>query len=128
MGAKEDGVKFLQDNLKRAEVQSTASGLQYEVLTEGTGATPSATDTVEVNYEGTFIDGKVFDSSYQRGQTIEFPLNRVIAGWTEGLQLMKEGATYKFYIPYNIAYGDGGMGPIPGYSTLIFKVELVQVK
>lgn len=128
MGAKEDGVKFLQDNLKRDGVQATASGLQYEVLEEGSGASPSATDTVEVNYEGTFIDGTVFDSSYQRGQTIEFPLNRVIAGWTEGLQLMKEGATYKFYIPYNIAYGEGGMGPIPGYSTLIFKVELVKVK
>ena len=128
MGAKEDGVKFLQDNLKRAEVESTASGLQYEVLEAGTGASPSKTDVVEVNYEGTFIDGTVFDSSYQRGQTIEFPLNGVIAGWTEGVQLMKEGATYKFYIPYNLAYGEGGMGPIPGSSTLIFKVELVKVK
>lgn len=128
MGAKEEGVKFLQDNLKRAEIEFTASGLQYEVITEGTGASPSATDKVEVHYEGTFIDGSVFDSSYQRGKTIEFPLNGVIAGWTEGLQLMKEGATYKFYIPYNLAYGEGGIGPIPGYSTLIFKVELVKVK
>jgi FKBP-type peptidyl-prolyl cis-trans isomerase FklB len=128
MGAKEDGVKFLQDNMKRAEVQSTASGLQYEVLEEGTGASPSATNTVEVNYEGTFIDGGVFDSSYARGKSIEFPLNRVISGWTEGLQLMKEGATYKFYLPYNLAYGEGGTGPIPGYSTLIFKVELIKVK
>ena len=128
MSVKEDGIKFLENNIKRDEVTATQSGLQYEVLEEGTGASPSATDTVEVNYEGTFIDGTVFDSSYKRGETIEFPLNRVIAGWTEGLQLMKEGATYKFYIPYNIAYGEGGMGPIPGYSTLIFKVELVQVK
>ncbi|MGB7342549.1 MAG: FKBP-type peptidyl-prolyl cis-trans isomerase [Phototrophicaceae bacterium] len=128
MGAKEDGVQFLQENLKRDGIQATASGLQYEILTEGTGASPSATDTVEVNYEGTFIDGRVFDSSYARGQSIEFPLNRVIAGWTEGVQLMKEGATYNFYIPYTLAYGEHGTGPIPGYSTLIFKVELIQVK
>lgn len=128
MGAKEDGVKFLQDNLKRDGVEATASGLQYEVIEAGSGASPSATDTVEVHYEGTFIDGTVFDSSYKRGDTIEFPLNRVIAGWTEGLQLMKEGATYKLYIPYNLAYGESGTGPIPGYSTLIFKVELVAVK
>lgn len=128
MGAKEDGVKFLQDNLKRDGVESTASGLQYEVIEAGTGASPSASNTVEVNYKGTFIDGTIFDSSYQRGETIEFPLNGVIAGWTEGLQLMKEGATYRFYIPYNLAYGEGGMGPIPGSSTLVFKVELVNVK
>ncbi len=128
MGAKEDGVKFLQDNMKRDGVEFTASGLQYEVIEEGTGASPSATDTVEVNYEGTFLDGTVFDSSYARGESISFGLNRVIAGWTEGLQLMKEGATYKFYIPYNLAYGEGGMGPIPAYSTLIFKVELIKVK
>lgn len=128
MGAKEDGVKFLQENLKKDGVTATASGLQYEVLTEGTGKSPVATDKVEVNYEGTFIDGSVFDSSYARGQSIEFPLNDVIAGWTEGVQLMKEGATYKFYIPYTLAYGEGGMGPIPGHSTLIFKVELIKVK
>lgn len=129
LNPKEEGVTFLQNNLKRPEVESTASGLQYEVLEEGTGASPTASDTVEVHYEGTFINGEVFDSSYQRGQTIEFPLGGVIAGWTEGLQLMKEGATYKFYIPYNLAYGENGMrGAIPGYSTLIFKVELVKVK
>jgi len=128
MGAKEDGVKFLQENLKKDGIEVTASGLQYEVIEEGTGKSPVATDRVEVNYEGTFIDGSVFDSSYARGQSIEFPLNGVIAGWTEGVQLMKEGATYKFYIPYNLAYGEGGMGPIPGHSTLIFKVELIKVK
>jgi FKBP-type peptidyl-prolyl cis-trans isomerase len=128
MGAKEDGVKFLQDNMKREGVQFTASGLQYEVIKEGTGASPKATDTVEVHYKGTFIDGTTFDSSYDRGKTIEFPLNRVISGWTEGLQLMKEGAHYKFTIPYNLAYGEGGTGPIPGYSTLIFEVELFKVK
>lgn len=128
MGIKEEGVKFLQENLLRDDVQFTASGLQYEVIEEGTGASPEVTDTVEVHYEGKLIDGTVFDSSYQRGKTIEFPLNKVIAGWTEGLQLMKEGATYKLYIPYNLAYGESGAGPIPGYSTLIFKVELVKVK
>jgi len=129
MGVKEDGIKFLQDNLKREGVESTASGLQYEVIEAGNGASPKATNTVEVHYEGTFIDGTVFDSSYKRGNTIEFPLNGVIAGWTEGLQLMQEGATYKFYIPYNLAYGERGAGgTIPGFSTLIFKVELIKVK
>jgi FKBP-type peptidyl-prolyl cis-trans isomerase FklB len=128
MGAREDGIKFLQDNLKRENVKSTASGLQYEVIREGSGKAPSATNTVEVHYKGTFIDGTTFDSSYDRGQTIEFPLNRVIAGWTEGLQLMKEGAHYKFFIPYNLAYGEGGVGPIPAYSTLVFEVELMKVK
>jgi FKBP-type peptidyl-prolyl cis-trans isomerase FklB len=129
MGVREDGIKFLQDNLKRESVQSTASGLQYEVIREGSGKQPSATNTVEVHYKGTFIDGTTFDSSYDRGQTIEFPLNRVIAGWTEGLQLMKEGAHYKFFIPYNLAYGERGAGgSIPGYSTLIFDVELIKVK
>ena len=127
MGVKEDGAKFLQENLKRDEVQFTASGLQYEVLREGDGNSPSATSRVEVHYKGTFIDGKQFDSSYDRGQTITFSLMGVIAGWTEGLQLMKEGAKYKFYIPYHLAYGEDGMGPIPGYSTLIFEVELIKV-
>lgn len=129
MGAKEDGIQFLQENLKREGVETTASGLQYEVIEAGTGASPSKDDVVEVHYEGTFINGDVFDSSYQRGQTIEFPLSGVIAGWTEGVQLMKEGATYKFYIPYHLAYGEAGAGGvIPGYSTLIFKVELIKVK
>lgn len=129
MGAKEDGVKFLQDNLKRDGVESTASGLQYEVLEEGYGTKPKATDTVEVHYKGTFIDGTEFDSSYKRNSTIEFPLNRVIAGWTEGLQLMKTGAKYRFFIPYTLAYGErGAPGAIPAFSTLIFDVELVSVK
>jgi len=128
MGVKEEGIKFLQDNLKRSEVEVTASGLQYEVLREGEGQKPDATDTVEVHYKGTFLDGTTFDSSYDRGKTIEFALNRVIRGWTEGLQLMPEGAKYKLFIPYHLAYGESGMGPIPGFSTLIFEVELIKVK
>lgn len=128
MGAKEDGVKFLQENLKREEVQFTASGLQYEILREGEGTSPDKTNTVEVHYKGTFLDGTQFDSSYDRGQTISFSLMGVIAGWTEGVQLMREGAHYKFFIPYNLAYGENGMGPIPAYSTLIFEVELIKVK
>lgn len=129
MGVKEDGVKFLQDNLKRDGVESTASGLQYEVITEGNGTKPGPRDTVEVHYRGTFIDGTEFDSSYKRNSTIEFPLNGVIAGWTEGLQLMKTGAKYKFFIPYNLAYGERGAGgAIPPFATLIFDVELIAVK
>ena len=124
-----DGENFLAENAKRPEVTTTESGLQYEVLKEGTGASPSATETVEVHYHGTLIDGTVFDSSVDRGQTIEFPLNRVIAGWTEGVQLMKEGAKYRFYIPYNLAYGAQGSPPkIAPYSALIFDVELFKVK
>lgn len=124
-----DQMDFLIENAKRDGVTQTASGLQYEVITEGTGKSPSATDTVEVHYEGTLIDGKKFDSSYDRGQTIEFPLNGVIAGWTEGVQLMKEGATYKFAIPSDLAYGPRGIpGVIPGGAALLFKVELVSVK
>lgn len=128
MGVKEDGAKFLQENMKREGVQATASGLQYEVVREGEGTSPEKTNTVEVHYKGTFIDGNQFDSSYDRGQTISFSLMGVIAGWTEGLQLMKEGAHYKFFIPYHLAYGENGTGPIPGYSTLIFEVELIKVK
>lgn len=129
MGAKEDGIKFLEENAKRAEVTVTDSGLQYEVVREGTGAQPaSPSATVEVHYEGTFLDGTKFDSSYDRGQTTSFPLNGVISGWTEGLQLMKEGAEYKFFIPYNLAYGEHGHpAGIPGGATLIFRVELVKV-
>lgn len=127
--ARKAGEDFLAENAKRAEVQVTDSGLQYEVLKEGTGASPTATETVEVHYHGTLIDGTVFDSSVDRGQTIEFPLNRVIAGWTEGVQLMKEGAKYRFFIPYNLAYGPGGSKPkIPPYAALIFDVELFEVK
>ena len=129
MGAKEDGIQFLEDNLKNDGVKVTQSGLQYKVITEGSGAKPSARDTVEVNYRGTFIDGKQFDSSYDRGQTIEFPLNGVIAGWTEGVQLMSVGSTYQFYIPFHLAYGQQGAGGvIPPFATLIFDVELVAIK
>ncbi len=127
--AKGEGQAFLDENAKRPEVKTTESGLQYEVLKEGTGASPSATETVKVHYHGTLTNGKVFDSSVERGDTIEFPLNRVISGWTEGLQLMKEGAKYRFYIPYHLAYGERGSPPaIPPYSTLIFDVELFEVK
>lgn len=129
MGAKEDGIKFLEKNLKNEGVKVTQSGLQYKVIEAGSGAKPKATDTVEVNYRGTFIDGKQFDSSYDRGQTIEFPLNGVIAGWTEGVQLMGIGATYQFYIPFHLAYGErGASGVIPPHATLIFDVELVSIK
>ncbi len=125
---RELGQQFLEANGKRPEVTQLPSGLQYEVLREGSGKRPGATDTVKVHYRGTFIDGSTFDSSYDRGQPIEFPLNRVIAGWTEGLQQMGEGSHYKLYLPYDLAYGEGGIGPIPGYSTLIFEVELLEVK
>lgn len=127
--AREEGEAFLAQNGKRPEVTTTASGLQYEVLTEGSGASPSATETVRVHYHGTLTDGTVFDSSVDRGEPIEFPLNRVIAGWTEGVQLMKEGAKYRFYIPYDLAYGPQGSPPtIPPYAALIFDVELFEVK
>jgi FKBP-type peptidyl-prolyl cis-trans isomerase FkpA len=122
------GEKFLEDNSKKEGVVTTASGLQYKVLTEGTGKSPKATDTVLVHYEGTLIDGKVFDSSYRRGEPIEFPLNRVIAGWTEGVQLMKEGAKFRFYIPSRLAYGPRGAGrDIGPNEALIFDVELLKV-
>ncbi|MBT6313184.1 MAG: FKBP-type peptidyl-prolyl cis-trans isomerase, partial [Alphaproteobacteria bacterium] len=105
------------------------SGLQYRVLREGTGEMPAASDTVEVHYKGTLIDGTQFDSSFDRGQTIEFPLNGVIAGWTEGVQLMKEGARYEFVIPSDLAYGERGAGGvIPGGATLIFEVDLISIK
>jgi len=126
---KEEGEKFLTENAKRKEVKTTASGLQYEVITEGTGDKPAATNTVKVHYKGTTIAGKVFDSSYDRGTPAEFPLNHVIAGWTEGLQLMSVGSKYKFYIPYNLAYGERGAGQdIKPFETLIFEVELLEIK
>jgi len=125
----EASMDYLADNAKKDGVTVTASGLQYEILEEGTGASPNATDTVEVHYEGTLTDGKKFDSSYDRGQTIEFPLNGVIPGWTEGVQLMKEGGKYRFTIPSDLAYGPRGIpGTIPGGATLVFVVELVKVK
>lgn len=121
--------KFLEENKKRKEVITTASGLQYEVMTKGTGTvSPKSTDNVEVHYHGTLIDGSVFDSSVKRGQTSQFPLNRVISGWTEGLQYMHVGDKFKFFIPYNLAYGEKGRpGTIKGYSTLIFEVELFKI-
>ncbi|MBF1561322.1 FKBP-type peptidyl-prolyl cis-trans isomerase [Segatella salivae] len=127
--AKQDGENFLAENGKKEGVITTASGLQYQVLREGNGQSPKATDTVECHYEGTLIDGTKFDSSYDRGQTATFPLNQVIAGWTEGLQLMKEGGKYRFFIPYELGYGERGAGAsIPPFSTLVFDVELVSVK
>ena len=120
--------EFLEKNAKKDGVKTTESGLQYEVITEGTGAAPLATDTVKVHYEGTLLDGTVFDSSYDRGNPVEFPLDAVIPGWTEGLQLMKVGSKYKFYIPSKIAYGERGVSQvIPPNSTLIFEVELLEI-
>lgn len=126
--AKGEGEAFLKENAKRASITVTASGLQYEVVKEGTGRQPKASDTVRCHYEGTLIDGTVFDSSYRRNQPAEFGLRQVIAGWTEGVQLMKEGSIFKFYIPYNLAYGERGAGAdIPPYAALIFTVELIKV-
>ncbi len=122
------GKAYLEENGKREGVITTKSGLQYEVLTEGTGKTPKATDKVRCHYEGRLTDGTVFDSSYQRGEPADFGLNQVIAGWTEGVQLMKEGAKYRFHIPYLLGYGERGAGAsIPPYATLVFDVELIKV-
>ncbi len=126
---KDDNAKFLEDNKKRPGVTTTASGLQYEVMKKGTGTvSPKASDKVEVHYHGTMIDGQIFDSSVQRGKTASFGLNQVIPGWTEGLQYMKEGDKFKFFIPYNLAYGEQARGAtIKGFSTLIFEVELFKI-
>lgn len=125
---KEAGQAFLDANAKKEGVITTASGLQYKVLEAGSGPRPTARDTVNVHYRGTFIDGKTFDSSYDRGQPISFPLNGVIKGWTEGVQLMPVGAKYEFYIPYQLAYGERGAGGvIPPYAALIFVVELLSI-
>lgn len=124
----QDGKRFMEKNKTRAGVKTTASGIQYEVLKEGAGARPKAFDTVVVNYVGTLLNGTEFDNSIKRGQPVEFKLNQVIKGWTEGLQLMSVGSRYKFYIPYNLAYGLNGNGPIPGGATLVFEVELLNVK
>lgn len=126
--AKQEGEKFLVENAKKEGVIVTKSGLQYEVLKEGSGKKPKATDTVRCHYEGRLLDGSVFDSSYKRNEPADFGLQQVIAGWTEGVQLMSEGAKYRFYIPYILAYGEGGAGAmIPPFSTLIFDVELIKV-
>jgi FKBP-type peptidyl-prolyl cis-trans isomerase FklB len=127
-GTVEEGKKFLAENGKRPTVKTTASGLQYEVMVEGTGVMPKATDKVTTHYHGTLLNGKVFDSSVQRGQPIDFPVNGVIAGWTEALQLMKTGSKWKLFIPSNLAYGERGAGAdIAPYATLIFEVELLKV-
>lgn len=126
--AREAGEKFLSENAKREEVKVTSSGLQYVVEKEGNGAQPTAEDEVTVHYTGKLLDGTVFDSSVNRGEPATFPLNRVIPGWTEGVQLMKEGAKYTFFIPSDLAYGPQGIpNAIPPHSTLIFEVELIKV-
>lgn len=126
--AKAEGEKFLAENAKKEGVTVTKSGLQYEVLVEGTDKKPKATDTVRCHYEGRLLDGTVFDSSYKRNEPADFGLQQVIAGWTEGVQLMGEGAKFRFYIPYLLAYGEGGAGAmIPPFATLIFDVELIKV-
>ena len=122
------GEAFLKENAKKDGVKTTASGLQYKVKTEGKGAKPAATDTVTVEYEGRLIDGTVFDSSAKNGAPATFPLNQVIPGWTEGVQLMGEGGEYTFYIPAKLAYGPNSTGLIPGNSTLVFDVKLVKVE
>jgi len=124
-----EGTKFLEENKKKEGVKTTASGLQYKAIKDGTGAQPKATDTVTVNYRGTLINGTEFDSSYKRGEPASFPLNGVIKGWTEGLQLMKVGSKYQFFVPPNLAYGERTVGPyIAPNSTLIFEVELLDAK
>lgn len=128
-GAKEAGAKFLAENATKEGVKTTASGLQYQILTEGTGASPKATDKVTVHYKGTLIDGTEFDSSYSRGQPVTFPLGNVIPGWTEGLQLLKAGGKAKLFIPSELAYGERGAGAKIGPNeTLVFEVELISVE
>lgn len=121
------GNKFLAENKKKPGVKVTSSGLQYEVIKEGSGPKPTASSQVKVHYEGFLVDGKKFESSRDNGQPISFALNGVIAGWTEGLQLMSVGSRYKFFIPYQLAYGERTNGPIPGGSALIFDVELLEI-
>lgn len=125
---REDGERFLAENAKKEGITVLPSGLQYMVLKEGEGKKPKATDKVKCHYEGTLPNGTVFDSSYRRGEPAVFPLNGVIAGWTEGVQLMAEGAKYRFFIPYHLAYGERGAGQsIPPYAALVFDVELIEV-
>ncbi|WP_407312432.1 FKBP-type peptidyl-prolyl cis-trans isomerase [Pseudomonas sp. nanlin1] len=122
-----EGLAFLADNAKRDGITTLASGLQYEVLTSGDGATPKADSNVRTHYHGTLINGTVFDSSYDRGQPAEFPVNGVIPGWTEALQLMKAGSKWRLYVPSELAYGAQGVGSIPPHSVLVFDVELLEV-
>ena len=122
------GEDFLAENAKKENIITLPSGLQYTVIKEGNGAKPLATDRVKCHYEGTLPNGTIFDSSYKRGEPAVFPLNGVIAGWTEGVQLMNEGAKYRFFIPYHLAYGERGAGQaIPPYAALVFDVELIEV-
>ena len=123
-----EGKVFLEENARRPEVTQTKSGLQYEVLSEGSGRSPKATDTVRCHYEGRLLDGSVFDSSYQRGEPAVFGLNQVIKGWTEGIALMPVGSKWRLYIPQNLGYGERQTGKIPPYSTLIFDVELLGIE
>lgn len=122
------GMAFLTTNAKKTNIKTTKSGLQYEIITAGKGKSPAATDTVVVNYKGTKIDGQEFDSSYSRGEPATFPVNALITGWTEGLQLMNEGSKYRFYIPSELAYGETGGGSIEPNEALIFDVELIKIQ
>ncbi|MBR1770298.1 MAG: FKBP-type peptidyl-prolyl cis-trans isomerase [Bacteroidales bacterium] len=126
--AKKEGEIFLQNNRKNENVVETPSGLQYTVMKDGVGPKPKATDKVRVHYHGTLLNGTVFDSSVQRGESIVFPLNQVITGWTEGVQLMNVGSKYRFFIPADLAYGEQAVGNIPPCSTLIFEVELLGIE
>ena len=126
-GTVNEGKNFLEENSKKEGVVTLKSGLQYKIIKEGTGIKPGPEGFVRTHYEGKLLDGTIFDSSYQRGEPLEFALNEVISGWTEGLQLMSEGSVWELYIPYNLAYGSRDMGQIKPYSTLIFKVELIKV-
>lgn len=124
----EEGIAFLEENGKKEGITSTESGLQYEVISKGAGPKPDETSTVTVFYEGSLIDGTVFESSFETNDSVTFPLSGVIPGWTEGVQFMTVGSTYKFYIPSNLAYGPRDTGPIPGNSVLIFKIELLGIE
>jgi FKBP-type peptidyl-prolyl cis-trans isomerase len=124
----EQEIEFLAENAKKPGIKITPSGLQYEVLVESDGPKPSFDSMVQVHYEGRLSDGYLFDSTYESGRPVEFPLNQVIPGWSEGLQLMTVGSKYKFYIPSEIGYGPDGIGPIPPYATLVFTVELLEIQ
>jgi FKBP-type peptidyl-prolyl cis-trans isomerase FklB len=124
---KAEGQKFLEENKKKQGVVTTASGLQYKIVKQGSGKKPTAADVVTVHYEGKLLDGTVFDSSYERKEPAQFQIQGVIPGWQEGLQLMNEGSTFELYIPSDLAYGDMGNNGIPGGATLIFKVELIKI-